>query len=228
MKGQTKSHATIGLTAVLLLIVMLPGAFASQAVKFEFRVFLDDKEIGTHWVELRDRQGKQQVTIEANFDVKVFFLNVYKYRHRNTEIWDGRCIDRINARTDANGKVYFISSAQSEQGLLLDTHDGEKSISGCVRTFAYWDPALLNTERLLNSQTGEYVSASLHEIGYEDIWLADEKVRAKRYRLSAGGNVIDLWYSIDSQWLALESMTDSGQKLRYEAIEGSRDVASKS
>jgi hypothetical protein len=228
MKGQTKTPAFIGLSAILLLTVMLSSSLASQAIEIEFRVLLDDKEIGTHWVELRDRQGKKQVTIEANFDVKVFFLNVYKYRHRNTEIWNGGCIDQINARTDANGKEYFISSAYSEQGLLLSTHDGEKSISGCVRTFAYWDPALLNTERLLNSQTGEYISASLDEIGYEDIWLADEKVRAKRYRLSAGENVIDLWYSIDSQWLALESMTDSGQKLRYEATEGSRDVTSKS
>lgn len=223
-----KSRCAITLLGILTSQMMLPGAFGNQAVEYEFRVFLDDKEIGKHRVDLQDRQGKQQVTIEANFDVKVLFINVYKYRHRNKEVWDGLCIDEINARTDTNGKEYFISSAQSEQRLLLMTHDGEKSMSGCVRTFAYWDPALLDADRLLNTQTGEYLPVFFDEIGEEDIWPDDRKVRANRYRLSAGEDVIDLWYSMDRQWLALESMTDSGRKLRYEATEGSRYAASKS
>jgi hypothetical protein len=38
---------------------------------------------------------------------------------------------------------------------------------------------------------------------------------AKRYRLETDKFSIDLWYGPGSQWLALESKTESGRNLRY-------------
>jgi len=42
-----------------------------------------------------------------------------------------------------------------------------------------------------------------------------EPVAAYRYRLSGEDLKIDLWYSPDNHWLALESTLEGGRKLRY-------------
>jgi hypothetical protein len=102
--------------------------------------------------------------------------------------------------------------------LRLKTHDGDKTIEGCVRSFAYWDPKLLKAGRLLNAQTGEYLKADLTEGAMEEISVKNRQVKAKKYRLSAGKDVIDLWYTLDNRWVALESTTRIGMKLRYEAL----------
>ena len=38
---------------------------------------------------------------------------------------------------------------------------------------------------------------------------------AKRYRLSGEDLQIDVWYSLDDEWLALESPAKGGRTLRY-------------
>jgi hypothetical protein len=42
-------------------------------------------------------------------------------------------------------------------------------------------------------------------------------VTAAGYRLTAGEVAIDVWYSPQRQWLALESITEGGRRLRYVA-----------
>ena len=39
--------------------------------------------------------------------------------------------------------------------------------------------------------------------------------RAQRYALETRDFRIDLWYSPGKEWLALESRTDGGRKIRY-------------
>jgi len=85
-----------------------------------------------------------------------------------------------------------------------------------VRTFAYWDPRLLQARRLLNTQTGEYTDVSINYIADEDLTINGDSIVARRYRLQAESIVIDLWYSESMQWLALQTTTESGNQLRYQ------------
>ena len=41
------------------------------------------------------------------------------------------------------------------------------------------------------------------------------RVMARRYRIDGAGNPIDLWYSANDEWLALESAVAGGRRLRY-------------
>jgi hypothetical protein len=211
-------YAIAMVTSFIMMGVTQPVS-AGQIDEYQFRVFLDGDEIGTHRVQLKQQGDQKEVSIEANFDVKILFVNVYSYRHSNSETWTGQCLNNINARTDANGDDFFVVSRDSSQGLKLGTHDGEKQLEGCVRTFAYWDPGLLRAERLLNTQTGEYVAASINEIGAEAIELNGTKVMANRYQLIADNEVIDLWYADGNRWVALESKTEKGRTIRYESTE---------
>ncbi len=215
----------IAMVASFIMMGVTQPVSAGQIDEYQFRVFLDGDEIGTHRVELKRQGDQKEVSIEANFDVKILFVNVYSYRHSNSETWKGQCLNNINARTDANGDDFFVVTRDNNQGLRLSTHDGDKQLEGCVRSFAYWDPRLLRTERLLNSQTGEYVPVSISELGAEAIELNGTKVTANRYQLIAENDVIDLWYANGNRWVALESKTENGMTIRYEAIEESENVS---
>lgn len=195
--------------------------------EYHFNVYLDGKEIGTHKVKLSDMDGKQRVRIDAEFDVKMFFISVYRYSHTNEEIWQGQCLDRVESATDANGEKFFIRSSPAGNSMRLVTHDGSRGVEGCVRSFAYWDLELLESDKLLNTQTGEYVSAELDHIGFEDLTVGDITTTAKRYQLITDDGIIDLWYTLQGRWIALESKTESGMTIRYEAsTEGNYATAS--
>ena len=85
-------------------------------------------------------------------------------------------------------------------------------------SFAYWNPAFLKQSRLLNSQTGDYMSVDIRPVGEEVLSIRGRNVVATRYSLDAEKLNMDLWYSSDQQWLGLESVTSSGRKLRYELL----------
>ena len=50
----------------------------------------------------------------------------------------------------------------------------------------------------------------------EELEVLGESRPSYRYRLAAGALNLDLWYSTDNEWLALESEVKGGRKLRYE------------
>lgn len=212
------------LAALVSTATFTVNAYSKTFDQFHFRVLLDNKEIGTHVVELNEIGDEQYVNIKASFDVKLLFVTLYSYRHNNREVWNDNCLIHITAETDDNGKSYFIRSLETNDGLRLYTQDGGVDISGCVRSFAYWDPDLLNTKKLLNTQTGEYTQISLETLGNEVIKLGDWKLDTKRYRLNLQDSAIDLWYTLGDRWIALESQTRSGKTIRYEAIEVSNNA----
>ena len=184
--------------------------------QWRFKVFLDDQVIGYHTVTLNPDKTRATVQIEANLDVKLLFFTAYRYRHNNQEVWRNNCLQTIESYTDDNGDIFYINGHRMQQGFALQTHDGSLTLPGCVRTFAYWDPRLLEANRLLNSQTGEYLDVDIKLMGNEPLIIADQEVAAKRYRLQADNIQIDLWYSDKMHWLALQTTTESGHQLRYQ------------
>ena len=92
------------------------------------------------------------------------------------------------------------------------------TLPGCVTTFAYWDSNFLEQSRLLNTQTGDYVAVAAELVGEDLLTVRGDAVPSYRYRLTGEDLEIELWYSQDNEWLALESVTDGGRRLRYELI----------
>lgn len=186
---------------------------------WEFNVLLNDKEIGYHRFNVVDDGRRQLLETEASFDVKILFINAFRYRHRNTERWENDCLVSIDAMTDNNGDALEVRGASSDGGFDLTSQRGTERLDGCVQTFAYWNPSILDSRRLLNSQTGEYEDITVTLEGDDVVDVGDETVAAKRYRLTAKGGDIRLWYSSDdSRWLALEAPAKGGRTIRYEPV----------
>lgn len=203
-----------GLLAILLAASAAPS-LASADQTWDFRVFLDEKEIGTHRFDLAEQGGERQLTSTARMAVKLLFVTAYTYDHHDVERWQGECVNKLSSTTDDNGKKHRVDVQRNEGATVVQTLAGSQRLGDCVLTFAYWNPVMLQQTRLLNSQDGEYVDVKITDAGEDSILVRGVKTPARRYELRSKKLSIDLWYSQRQEWLALESKTERGQKLIY-------------
>ena len=202
---------------LLVACLLLPAPLrAADTRQLEFDVSLEDRPIGTHVFRVTDDPATgRQVDSDARFDVRVLGIRVYRYRHRAQENWVDGCLHRLSAETDDNGKRVTVDARRDSRELRVIAPSGTDTRTGCVSSYAYWDPALLRESLLLNPQTGRFDPVRIVALGRETITLHGSAVVADRHRLSAPDFTIDLWYSPDGQWLQLDSRTAEGRRLRY-------------
>ena len=179
----------------------------------------DNRKIGYHRFNVSEDGSRRVLETEAAFDVKLLFITAFRYRHSNVEVWDDGCLESIDARTDSNGKTFEVKGTRKADRLSIMRNNGDDELEECVRTFAYWDSAVLESERLLNSQTGEYESVSVREDGDDVVKIDGTPIAARRYVLSAKAGDIRLWYASDTDtWLALEAPAKGGRTILYQPL----------
>ena len=210
------SRFASGCTACLLALLPVTG-FGNVEQEWRFRVYLDDREIGHHHFSLtRDGEEERLATV-AKFDVTFLKVPLFKYRHDNVERWTGNCLQQIHSSTDQNGTQYRVQGQATANGFQITTNTDEQQLPPCISTFAYWDRAFLKHGRLLNSQTGEYLDVDVAYLGEKSLPVEDDSRLAHQYRLTAKELDIEIWYSNDDHWLALQSTTQGGRQIRYVA-----------
>ena len=200
---------------LLIILFLAAGSYSYAVDSWKFKVFYDESEIGEHVFSRSMSKENQRVTIEADFNIDIFFINVYSYKHRNIEQWDGECLISINSMTDDNGEKFEVNGEVQDNVFNLNTNTGKEIFDGCVKTFAYWDIDILDSDSLLNSQTGEIVDVDISFVANEEILVRNKLVNAKRYELKTDDFTIELWYSDKNEWVALNSITSDGAKLHY-------------
>lgn len=210
--GLSRSFRVAGL-ALALASTAMPVPAAAQ--EWRFRVFLGEQEVGEHRFQLE--RGSEGTTLrsQARMNVKLLGLNAFSYVHEATERWSGDCLERIESKTDRNGRPYAITGERTDDAFRVQTLKATEALPRCIMSFAYWNPKILGQRRLLNPQTGEYVDISVESKGTETITTRGTTIDAKRYSLVGRKLRIDVWYGPDGAWVGLESMTDAGRVLRY-------------
>ena len=201
---------------VLLLASLSWQVYADgNADSWHFKVYLDDKPVGFHNFTIEGDAKDKRLKSEARFDVDFFIINAYSYRHESNEQWNGDCLAEINASTNDNGEKLSVHGKTAQDKFQLTTNNSQSQLPACVMTFAYWNPDMLGKKRLLNPQDGKYLDVEIKQIGQDSIQVKGEKISASHYRLKAEKFLIDLWYSTDRRWLALDSTLENGRLLHY-------------
>lgn len=204
-------------TMLAALLLLVADASSASVRAWTFDVYLDDSRIGSHEFRLEEsKDGVVRLHAEARFDVKFLFINAFRYRHEIEETWAGNCLTEVEARTNSNGKRTEVIGELGDEGFTVVTDDAEAALGECVMTFAYWNPAFLEQQRLLNPQTGEFLDVEVEEIGSQLVSSGGRDVFADGYEITARGLEVRVWYSPDAEWLALESATKGGRIIRYE------------
>jgi hypothetical protein len=176
-------------------------------------VTADGRSIGSHTFKVSGDAQNRSVQTTATFEASVLRIPIYHYEHHDSESWKDGCLQKIDADTDDNGKTYPVHGYSDSLGFHLTTG---ATLPACVQTFAYWDKSFLQQSQLLNSQTGEFTPINTARVGVEQITVVNRPVEAEHFLLRTPRFSIDLWYSKSGEWLALESLTENGHRLRYE------------
>ncbi|MBT8047721.1 MAG: hypothetical protein HKN57_09320 [Xanthomonadales bacterium] len=189
--------------------------------EWRFRVLLNEREIGYHTFRVSEDGNRSRVEIDAEFNVRILFFNAYRYTHRNEELWQDGCLNRLDSVTDDNGEMLSVDGVSDRGNFIINTESASRATGlSCIRSFAYWNPAFLDSNRLLNAQTGQIVDVLISRRADEVIDISGNAVAALRYTLEMEDGTLSLWYSRDShQWLALEAPAPGGRVLRYEPVE---------
>lgn len=216
------------LAAVLTTAIWSPAALAADptATEYRFAVYYGDRRIGEHRYEIVQDGDATRVRSRADFQVKLLFINAYRYEHQANELWQNGCLTRLRSVTDDNGKRYEVDARLRDAGLVLTRLAPEQEQvtldSDCPASFAYWDRQRLRHDRLINSQNGQALPASLVRQGTDTV----DGTAAVHYRLETEGLApIDLWYDADDgTWLRLETTREDGT-LSYKLLETTRRTA---
>ncbi|MCW8988807.1 MAG: DUF6134 family protein, partial [Gammaproteobacteria bacterium] len=197
-----KVHKHISIFA-LCLTILVQHAYAVES--WEFKVFYGDTVIGEHHFNVVENDDNKKVEIKADFNVNIFFINVYSYKHKNIEIWKDSCLNSIESSTSDDGRNFLVEGADDKGTFKIKSNLGYEEVDGCVKTFSYWDKEFLDSEALLNSQTGEYVDVDISFVANEKLLVRNEIIDTKRYEVKTDEFDIDLWYSDKDEWVALHS-----------------------
>jgi len=196
-------------------------AAAAQAAEpstraYVFQALLDGKPIGEHRFTVVTEGATRRVTSEADFKVTLLGLTAYRYRHRAQEQWAGDCLVSLASTTDDDGKASGVTLARAGDVDEITTATGRATVSGCLMTYAYWNPALLSQGRLLNPQTGKVAAVRIERVAAGRIAVRGVEVDAVDWRISGGDSPIDVWVSAEGAWVGLDSVVAGGRhKLSY-------------
>jgi hypothetical protein len=215
-----RTLTTLSVAAASLIAILAAPLHASVdggIRRLSFDVFLDDRAIGYQRFSLTPAGDGTRIDTQAQFEVKLLRITAFAYEHRNTELWRDGCLRAIDARTDSNGRKSTVNGRAQGAAFVVATQDGERNLGDCVASFAYWDKdILLQRQRLLNSQTGEYVPVRIAPLGPGNKRVGGRDLAVERYAIQGEGIDITLAYAAGSdEWVALDSRLDGGRTLRY-------------
>ncbi len=204
-------------TAPLAPRLAIAAAIPEPARELRFDVFLDDRPIGYQRFALQPNGDELRIEIRAAFEFTLLRLKTITYDHRNVEQWRGGCLRSIESKTRQNGKPDHVSGRAEPSGFAVSSRLGSQRLDACVGTFAYWDKSeILKRQKLLNSQTGEYVDVATRSLGRSTLALGAREIPVERYRIEGDDLEITLAYAVGSdEWVALESPLFGGWTLRY-------------
>lgn len=201
---------------LLLAFVNLALPQLAQAKEWAFDVYLDKSKIGQHTFVLNN----QQLTSKANFNVKVLFINAYRYEHQALEEWSEDCLTKITAHTVENKITTDVKGEKQAANFVVDDGKSTQSLPACSMTFAYWNPKILTQKQLLNPQNAEWLDVKITQLPDEALQVKGQNTNTQHYNLKgslAGKNKlnIDLWYDEQKNWVALKSITPEGYVISY-------------
>jgi hypothetical protein len=206
---------------LLFAIFTSPLAAESGIAEWHFSVLLDGKAIGTHRYSVTTSNGLIEVQSQAEMRVRFMFFDAYRYQHQATELWQHGCLLSIDAETDDNNKPLLVQGRRDEGLFRIAASAVETTeLPACVKSFAYWDLAILQTDKLLNAQTGELTAVTVIPGSQEVITAAGQQWQAQHYTLTGEKLHIELWYGPQGEWLRLRSRLASGRELDYQLEQG--------
>ena len=180
-------------------------------------MLLNDKDIGRHRYSVED----QTVNSDAAFDVKLWIIPAYKYRHKATETNLNGCLTSLQSETQDGADNFALKTIEATPNFKILVNQKEITHASCMQTFRYWDINFTQQKTAINPQDGKLFTLNFTHDGTEPINSLGKSIRANKYTLKALGDQdekfhIELWYHPETQaWLQLKSYVKDDNVLTY-------------
>jgi hypothetical protein len=208
-----KGRRLFARSGTILLLSFGASIFAEENATevFNFKVSLDNREVGWHKFVVETKGNQLTVSSKAKMDFTVLMVKKVAYRHEATETWLGDCLQAFESKTKRNTKIFLTSGSVKDGDFYVNRNGEEVLVSKCVKTFAYWRPTWLDDEFLLNVETGKYTPISL-EVTEDQLTNMTKRV------VGLPKTEIHLAYDKSGNWQTLESELKIAGTLRYQRI----------
>ncbi|MGE0723280.1 MAG: DUF6134 family protein [Alphaproteobacteria bacterium] len=154
----------------------------------------DGRPIGTHRIDLVRDGDEVRVTVAIDLVVRIALVPVYRYTHRNREVWRAGRLQSIDAATDDDGRSQFVRGRAVGDGFQVEASAGSLTVPADVIPTSYWRRETVARDRLLDTQSGRLlqVAAAREPAGDGTV----------RYRLT-GDLRVNLWYDAADRLLRI-------------------------
>jgi hypothetical protein len=202
---------------VIKIFSMMLLCCSVYAEQINFQVQLNDKDIGFHEFNVQN----DTISNKAQFDVKLWFIPAYKYRHTATEVYKDNCLIQLDSETQDGADFFELSSLADSTFFKIKVNDKDYNYPACSQTFRYWDIQFIDQKLAINPQDGEIFKLSFSKDVDEEVKTKTNMFLANKYTLHAINDQdekfhIELWYEQNSKkWIKLKSYLKDDNVITY-------------
>lgn len=177
---------------------------AGDAQTLDFKVLRDGSEIGSHRLQISREGERTLVDIDINLEVGFGPLVLYRYAHRNREVWEDGQFIRFDSHTDDDGESYAVTAERRNRDIVVDRKPAEdyRIDRPDVLPTSYWNEATVRQQVLLDTQKGRKMEVQVEDLGWDEIEASGRTIRARKYEMR-GDLRLTLWYDESGRWVKL-------------------------
>jgi len=193
-----------------------PNILRASTGELRFEVWREGTEIGEHRM-LFTRVGDELVIdISIELVVKLLFIPVYDYDHRNNERWQAGRFGGFVSTTDDNGDQFEVDANTSGDQVIAKSNLGVFEHPVDRRPSTYWHKSFLTNPLWINTQDGTEVNCTLVEQAPDRVVVSGKETEVERFTIT-GDLKMDLWYEGD-HWVKLNFRGEDGSLIDYRAV----------
>jgi len=206
-------------TALLLLSLLALAPARAAALdapdgRMQWSVWREGERIGSYTMTRRHQQGALIVDQEIDITVRVMFVPVFRYIHRDQETWrEGRLVG-LTAFTDDDGKRGDLDATPVSNGLVVDGPAGRFLAPPTVLPSSLWQIEMTKAPLLLDVESGNLLAVQA-KMGAEEPVLGAEGDVLARHITMTGDLQRELWYGADGYMLREQFAGPDGTTIEF-------------
>ncbi|MDX6748273.1 DUF6134 family protein [Geminicoccaceae bacterium 1502E] len=182
-----------------------------------FAVRREGSRVGWHEVRVVEQGARLLLAIDIAVDVRWGPVTLYRYRHSNREEWRDGAFHGFSSRTDDDGTRHEVRARRERGDILVENGRGRSRAPSHALPSTYWCSRFVETDRWIDTQTGNVLAGRASRIGRERLDAAGRLIEAERWRVE-GDLALDLWYR-EGSWVGLAFEGPDGSALDYQLQE---------
>lgn len=179
-----------------------------EGVVLKYDIFYKGDKVGQHQMKAVPDGDLIRLEHSRNIEVKVAFITAFSESHKSTELWSKSVeLQKLNAKTQINGKEIDISGQNSPQGFVY-VIDGTQNTAPAdlVTLDSYWVGNAPKRKTVMDVAGGKLLKTSSKTNPDGTIELLSDKFNAK--------------FTYQGDFLTVGELTQNGNTVVYKKTSG--------